>query len=435
MNKYIFVFLFCLTGVIRVSAQSEFTVAYIEQYKKIAIQEMKRTGIPASITLAQGILESNSGESNLAKNSNNHFGIKCKLDWKGETTFQDDDTKQECFRVYPNAKASYKDHSDFLKTRPNYAPLFQLDPVDDSAWAYGLKKAGYATASDYARRILKVIDDYELSQYNFPELDNEDSSVAVADTKKEITIIPVVLKDTVPVAHIIETASVDNLVLNKAAMTTSVKDTLIIAKDALIAIKDTLTIVNDNIQLSKVKGIASSVSNSDALPIMNGIGNTPKDTTSHVLFAINKKRAYNYPKDKFKINQVPVIWAKTGSSYLEIAQTHHISLYKLFAFNDLVEADVVEKDQLVFLATKRKEGNKSVHVVKQVETLYEISQDEAIQLSYLKSYNKILSSPTLKVGTIVLLFKPKDTKQTGNNNGFSIKEDLNSLKNMFKRKK
>lgn len=101
---------------------------------------MKRTGIPASITLAQGIIESNSGESNLALNYKNHFGIKCKSDWKGETTFQDDDAKQECFRVYPNSNASYIDHSNFLKTRPNYAPLFELDPVDDSAWAFGLKK-------------------------------------------------------------------------------------------------------------------------------------------------------------------------------------------------------------------------------------------------------------------------------------------------------
>ncbi len=389
MNKYIFFLLFCTIGAIRVAAQSEFTVAYIEQYKKIAIQEMKRTGIPASITLAQGILESNSGESNLAKKSNNHFGIKCKLDWKGETTFQDDDTKQECFRVYPNAKASYKDHSDFLKNRPNYAPLFQLDPVDDSAWAYGLKKAGYATANDYARKILKVIDDYELSQYNFPELDDEDSLTVV--TKTEAT--PEIKKDT------------------------------------LVALKD------DNIQLSKVNGIATASSSNTALPAMNGIGKTPKDTTTEVLFAITKKRSYHYPKDKFKINQVPVIWAKAGSSYLEIAQTHHISLYKLFEYNDITEADIVEKDQLVFLAQKRKEGNKSVHIVKETETLYEISQDEAIQLSYLKSYNKILNTPILKVGTIVLLFKPKDNKQAGGNNGLSIKEDLNALKNIFKRKK
>ena len=422
MNKYIFVFLFCIIGAIRVVAQSEFTVVYIEQYKKIAVQEMKRTGIPASITLAQGILESNSGESNLAKKSNNHFGIKCKLDWKGETTFQDDDSKQECFRVYPNAKASYKDHSDFLKSRPNYAPLFLLDPVDDSAWAYGLKKAGYATASDYARKIIKVIDDYELSQYNFPELDVEDSLEAAATAKKEIAIIPVVFKDTIPIVPVIDTiatkASIDSLVSNKAIMTS-------ISKDTLTVIKYNTIVIEDTVQLSKVNGIANATATNTVLPSMNSIGSIPKDTTSQVLFSITKKRSYHYPKDKFKINQVPVIWAKTGSSYLEIAQTHRLSLYKLFAFNDLTEADIVEKDQLVFLAPKRKEGNKSVHVVKQVETLYEISQDEAIQLSYLKSYNKILSSPTLKEGTIVLLFKPKDNKQAGG---------LNAIKSLFIRK-
>ena len=144
---------FCIT----LAAQKTATLIYIDQYKDIAIKEMKRTGIPASITLAQGIVESNSGESNLALNFNNHFGIKCKSDWKGLSTYQDDDTKQECFRVYPNANASFIDHSNFIKTRPNYAPLFQLDPVDDSAWAIGLKKAGYATASDYANKLMKVI--------------------------------------------------------------------------------------------------------------------------------------------------------------------------------------------------------------------------------------------------------------------------------------
>ena len=149
------------------------TIAYIAQYKTIAMKEMKRTGVPASITLAQAILESNSGESNLAKNHNNHFGIKCKSDWTGAKAYQDDDAKQECFRAYETAEISFKDHSNFLKNRPNYVDLFLLDPVDDTAWAYGLKKAGYATASDYPKKLLKIIDDYELAQYNFPELENE----------------------------------------------------------------------------------------------------------------------------------------------------------------------------------------------------------------------------------------------------------------------
>jgi LysM repeat protein len=116
--------------------------------------------------LAQGILESQSGESELAKKSNNHFGIKCKTEWTGGRTYHDDDEKGECFRVYNTVEESYKDHSDFLKTRPNYALLFKLDPIDYEGWAYGLKKAGYATSTSYPQRLLKVIKDYDLQQYS-----------------------------------------------------------------------------------------------------------------------------------------------------------------------------------------------------------------------------------------------------------------------------
>ena len=410
--KHCLIIVCFLLGIQASHAQAESTVVYIEQYKKIAVQEMKRTGIPASITLAQGILESNSGESNLAKKFNNHFGIKCKSDWKGETTFQDDDTKQECFRVYPNAAASFKDHSDFLKNRPNYAPLFNLDPVDDSAWAYGLKKAGYATASDYPKKILKIIDDYELSQYNFPELDTVDADIPV---KKEITpvikdTLPVKIKDTVPVKLAVD----------------SVKTTT----QAQIFAADTT-----HIALSKVNGInATSNTVANDMPKMKGL-EISKDTVKQVLFTITTKKIINYPKEKFKINSVPVLWVKAGSSFLQIAQLHKISLYKLFAFNDVEEADVATKDQLVFLAQKKKSGNKSVHMAKEGETLYDISQTEGIQLSYLKMYNKTLSNGKLKEGTIVLLFKPKESKPEQSLRQVSFKFEFHLFRNLFKRKK
>jgi len=421
MMKHCLIIVCFLLGIQASHAQAESTVVYIEQYKKIAVQEMKRTGIPASITLAQGILESNSGESNLAKKFNNHFGIKCKSDWKGETTFQDDDTKQECFRVYPNAAASFKDHSDFLKNRPNYAPLFNLDPVDDSAWAYGLKKAGYATASDYPKKILKIIDDYELSQYNFPELDTVDADIPV---KKEITpvikdTVPVKIKDTVPV-------KVAEVVINKPVAVDSVKTTT----QAQIFAADTT-----HIALSKVNGInATSNTVANDMPKMKGL-EISKDTVKQVLFTITTKKIINYPKEKFKINSVPVLWVKAGSSFLQIAQLHKISLYKLFAFNDVEEADVATKDQLVFLAQKKKSGNKSVHMAKEGETLYDISQTEGIQLSYLKMYNKTLSNGKLKEGTIVLLFKPKESKPEQSLRQVSFKFEFHLFRNLFKRKK
>lgn len=135
---------------------------YVERYKAIAIAHMQRYGIPASITLAQGILESDSGNSALAMVSNNHFGIKCKKSWKGQRVYYDDDAKGECFRVYPTVEASYEDHAEFLDKQPRYDSLFVYASDDYRSWARGLKAAGYATAPDYAERLVKIIESMKL---------------------------------------------------------------------------------------------------------------------------------------------------------------------------------------------------------------------------------------------------------------------------------
>ncbi len=138
------------------------TRQYIEEFREDAIREMHKDGIPASITLAQGIQESNSGNSPLAIYANNHFGIKCANNWNGQTYTQDDDTKDECFRKYETVFDSYADHSDFLKSRARYAILFQLPITDYVGWANGLKSCGYATDPLYARRLIKIIEDNQL---------------------------------------------------------------------------------------------------------------------------------------------------------------------------------------------------------------------------------------------------------------------------------
>jgi LysM repeat protein len=408
---------FFLTLPLSSLAQKTATLIYIDQFKDIAISEMKRTGIPASITLAQGIIESNSGESNLALNYKNHFGIKCKSDWKGETTYQDDDAKQECFRVYPNSNASFIDHSNFLKGRPNYAPLFELDPVDDSAWAYGLKKAGYATASDYPKKLLKVINDFELSQFNFPELafyDDDDTPTKKVDTSKKI-------KDTLIIK--------DTTVLSAIKSISTVKDSI---NSKYI----------DTIQLSSVKGISSSDTIKITAPIaMNTIGSiaveqvkdsavkintvlatdTTKnnkeiplkeasiiDTSKLITKTQNSAATFEYPKGKFKANQLLAVWAKAGSSFLELATTYNIALYKLYGYNDLEETDLLAKDQILYLVPKRKEVNKKVHFVAAGETLYDISQNEGIQLNYLAAYNEGVADKSLKVGSTLVLFKTNE---------------------------
>lgn len=135
---------------------------YIETYKEIAIFNMNNYKIPASITLAQGILESANGNSELAKNANNHFGIKCHKGWEGKTYFKDDDTKNECFRVYENPAESFKDHSQFLRSRPRYSSLFLLEITDYKGWAQGLKDAGYATNPNYPQLLIKIIEENKL---------------------------------------------------------------------------------------------------------------------------------------------------------------------------------------------------------------------------------------------------------------------------------
>jgi hypothetical protein len=383
------------------------TISYIMQYKAIAMKEMKRTGVPASITLAQAILESNSGESDLAKNHNNHFGIKCKSDWTGAKTYQDDDAKQECFRAYDAAEMSFKDHSNFLKNRPNYVDLFLLDPVDDTAWAYGLKKAGYATAADYPKKLLKIIDDYELAQYNFPELENE-IEVEEAPVKKTITDTPVkkVLVDT-PVNKVIVDTPVKTLNKPLGIAQKNSNDDLAPLSSKSLPLKPLAAVQKDTIK----KEVITAVQTTQKEPVkIEIVSNQPK---------------YNYPEGKFRINQVPVILGKENMSFIDIALKYNVPLYKLFEYNEIEVSNLLVKDQLIFLAPKKKAGATSFHMVKYNTSLHEISQLEGMQLSLLKLYNPQLTDP-VKEGTQVLLFKQKDNSPV-------IKKDNSLLFN--KRKK
>ena len=167
--KSIFTILLALTTTMAF-AQKQTPQAYIAKYKDLAVIEMHRSGVPASITLSQGVLESNSGNSRLAKFANNHFGIKCKGSWTGNVIYADDDAADECFRAYESVLESYKDHSDFLRKNWRYHPLFELDPKDYKGWCHGLRKAGYATNPQYGNILIRLIDRYELHQYDLEKL-------------------------------------------------------------------------------------------------------------------------------------------------------------------------------------------------------------------------------------------------------------------------
>ncbi len=179
--------IFLLTS-IKAQTKQEAYNAYIEKYYKQAQAEQKKYGIPASITLAQGLLESAAGKSDLALKANNHFGVKCAGDWKGATFTKDDDAKDECFRKYKHVSDSYEDHSKFL-LRDRYAPLFKLESTDYKGWAHGLKQCGYATDPGYAGKLIKLIEDYDLTRYDVAKQPEDNTPTAATPSKSNSKIV------------------------------------------------------------------------------------------------------------------------------------------------------------------------------------------------------------------------------------------------------
>ena len=313
MQKIILIFI----GVLMMNmviAQKITTTQYIERYKDFAIKEMIRSGVPAAITLAQGVLETESGNSVLVKKSNNHFGIKCKVEWIGEKVYHDDDESGECFRKYDSAYLSYIDHSDFLRNRAHYAFLFSLDPSDYSAWAHGLKKAGYATNPRYPQILIKTIEDYNLNEFTTETL-KEIPDYSIYAIKKE---------------------------------------------------KQNSSIVNQSVEK---------------------IGNFI--FPSHI-----KPKAYN---------GLNAIYVDSGISLLAIATKFGIDLADLLDYNDLYEDGIIEKSSWVYLQRKRIEALAKTYKVKKGETVYDISQNAGIQISYLMAFNGLNEADDLRPGRILSL--------------------------------
>jgi flagellum-specific peptidoglycan hydrolase FlgJ len=190
----------CLVATYNLRAQNlpnAAIVDYIETYAPLAMKEMTRSGVPASITIAQGILETDAGRSDLVLRSNNHFGIKCKSSWTGDKVYHDDDAAGECFRKYGSASDSYMDHSDYLKSQPRYSFLFSYEKDDYNSWAWGLKKAGYATNPIYAQTLIKYVENYKLNELNhFAEGDDETAITAyISALKNNLPILTSVVKN------------------------------------------------------------------------------------------------------------------------------------------------------------------------------------------------------------------------------------------------
>ena len=364
--KRVLVVFFCLMSIL--SMGQDKTQAYIDLYKNIAIAEMQRTGVPAAITLAQGIEESGCGEGELCKMSNNHFGIKCKTEWTGGKVYHDDDVRSECFRSYASAQESFRDHSDFLKTREPYAFLFDLDPTDYKAWAKGLKKAGYATEKDYPQRLIKVIEDYNLNQYSLLAIKGSkiinDSDALTNQALVEITKDTAIKHDTSTVNTIVKDTVLGELIIPVSKHKTAIGEVEPIEKK-----EDSVAIINPNMGIVAVNDTFKSI----------------------------------YPANVFAINHTKVVYVQEGTSLLSIASQYNIALSKLFDFNDMDEEEVTKTSQLIFLEKKQIKGGSDVHIAKANESLFDISQQEGVRLEKILEYNKLKRESFVKAGDKILL--------------------------------
>ena len=426
---------------------------YLEKYSPIAVEEMHRSRIPASITLAQGLLESGNGNSRLALIGNNHFGIKCKKDWTGETIKEDDDEAQECFRKYPTARDSYRDHSDFLMKSPRYAFLFDLEPTDYKGWAEGLKRAGYATNPNYPNLLISLIERHKLQRFDLMkptlkevEAHKEEHKVFAAEHTK-VTI------NNIPAIVVRKNDSYASIALENDMRVWQIYKYNDLSKDAVIRIGDTIYIKPKNykgsvetylvkegdnmhkisqrfgIKLSKLysKNLmkdGQEPESGEVLHLKGKRNSIPKlrttainnidSTFNNIIYDDPKKNIATIrpvlPEDEFAIN-IPdnkndmafFHTVQKGESLFGIAKKYNVRIEGIMELNSLRTEDITAGMRLIINPNQPAINDKEeavvpgYHVVKQNETLYSIARRYGTTVVELRALNE-LSSDTLRVG-------------------------------------
>ncbi|MBO5810089.1 MAG: glucosaminidase domain-containing protein [Bacteroidales bacterium] len=335
--------------------KSKVVLDYIEKYKNIAMREMQVYKIPASITLAQGLLESGNGNSELAKKSNNHFGIKCHNTWKGKRTYHDDDAKGECFRVYDSPADSYRDHSKFLANGQRYAFLFDLQITDYKGWAKGLKKAGYATLPVYANVLIKLIEDYDLVQY--------DQMVVKGKFKNEEKKVVPKKEDGQ------KKTSNTNKNTQSGGNNSSNK-----------------TDVNKNKSNNKTEKVAGTY--------------TPNKLTDAKV--VGKAYDGRYVREN---NGVKFIYAKAGDNVHKLANDLEMYEYQLVKYNNLGKRRTFKENEIIYIEPKKNKASRKYkyHTIQKGETLSYVSRLYGVKLESIYKMNGMDANTILYVGDNIKL--------------------------------
>ena len=335
---------------------------YVLRYAQIAVQEMYRSGVPASITLAQGILESRYGLSPLATEGHNHFGIKCHKDWKGKSMKVDDDAPGECFRVYDEDEESFRDHSDFLRYRDRYKFLFDYPVTDYKAWADGLKKAGYATDPAYPSKLIRYIEDYGLARYDTMKPSDFDAEEAPQEPDEEV-----VAREDAP---------------RKAAQKQPQKQSKGAKKTRDAEEREPEVLPESPAQMEEAVKVSE------------------KEQKETFHFAMTRP--------VYKQNGVPFIYSREGETFASIAEDNNLFLKEILRINDLSSDERLAPGTMVYLQMKKNQTRKGLDkyiVGEDGESLRDICQRFGVRMASISKLNGFTPDHVLREGDTILLRK------------------------------
>ncbi len=405
IKKYILsllaVAIFATASVSAQTAYIERAKRYVEQYYAMAIADQRSSGVPAAITLGQGILETEAGASELMTQANNHFGIKCGTGWNGPSFLHTDDAENECFKKYGSAAESYADHSAHLKRNPRYASLFKIPITNYASWAAGLRRCGYATDPQYAQRLIKIIEDFQLQSYTLTAMDSNRSQLALQVEKQQTPVI----KEPVLVNKLEDTTL---WVIDKSK-TTEKEDDNDEEMDVMPATinepvtKSTVAVVDTISTPKTVTGEAAgdirSIADSARFMVMN------KDTAAQTPLPVVPPPPVYDTNGIVRIHGLKAFYAHKDETLLQYAMKFNLRYPKLLEMNDLADAPL-PVNSYIFLEKKLAAGVNTRHIVEEGETLWLISQKEAIQLKRLTALNLLSPDETPVAGTVLQLQFP-----------------------------
>ena len=382
MRRFASLFIIAAAAILLVSAADSPQQQYIDRWAATAVREMYRSGVPASITLAQGILESRSGLSALAAEGNNHFGIKCHKDWKGKTMRIDDDRRNECFRVYPSAEDSFRDHSDFLRYWDRYKFLFDFDTKDYESWAYGLKKAGYATDPSYPQKLIQLIEEYDLSRFDSmtqAEAGRASSRSGASAGKAEKPVTP-------------------------AASGKSSSGKSSSAKESRVSKAEERAAARAARRAARRERLAAEEVIPDEIP------EAPNALEEAVLItpAAAEEFRFSLTRPVYTRNGVPFVYSIEGESYSSIASSYNLFPKEILKINDLSADQRLLPGTVVYIQAKKKQAEKGLDkyiVEEDGENLRDICQRFAVRMSSVNKLNGFTAGHLLREGDTIILRK------------------------------